>query len=94
MLVCGYSAGSYVHISMGQFSGAVPIMVSFMQFSTNPDGYRTTTTFNKNLHNSYNSAVFYFPCTELFSLLLTFTEELYFGFNIGAEYTHELMTSR
>ena len=32
--------GSYVHNSMVTFSGGIPKMLSFMQFSQNFDGFR------------------------------------------------------
>ena len=44
--------GSYVHISMGEFSGH-PDNVSFMQFSTKIDGFEQKDS--QGFENSYNS---------------------------------------
>ena len=44
--------GSYVHISMGEFSGH-PDNVSFMQFSTKFDGFEQKDS--QGFENSYNS---------------------------------------
>ena len=44
--------GSYVHISMGELSGASPI-ISFMQFSTKIDGFEEKDS--QGFENSYNS---------------------------------------
>ena len=44
--------GSYVHISMGEFSGH-PDNVSFMQFSTKIDGFEQK--YSQGFENSYNS---------------------------------------
>ena len=45
--------GSYVHISMGEFSGASRYNVSFMQFSTKIDGFEQKDS--QGFDNSYNS---------------------------------------
>ena len=44
--------GSYVHISMGEFSGASD-NISFMQFSTKIDGFEQN--YSQDFENSYNS---------------------------------------
>ena len=44
--------GSYVHISMGEFSGASD-NISFMQFSTKIDGFEQKDS--QGFENSYNS---------------------------------------
>ena len=44
--------GSYVHISMGEFSGH-PDNVGFMQFSTKIDGFEQKDS--QGFENSYNS---------------------------------------
>ena len=44
--------GSYVHISMGEFSGH-PDNISFMQFSTKIDGFEQKDS--QGFENSYNS---------------------------------------
>ena len=45
--------GSYVHISMGELSGGIPIIFSFMQFSTKIDGFEQKDS--QGFENSYNS---------------------------------------
>ena len=45
--------GSYVHISMGEFSGASRWFFCFMQFSTKIDGFEQSDS--QGFENSYNS---------------------------------------
>ena len=45
--------GSYVHISMGELSGDIPIIVSFMQFSMKIDGFEQKDS--QGFENSFNS---------------------------------------
>ena len=69
---------SYVHISMGEFSGH-PDNISFMQFSTKIDGFEQNDSQGfENLYNSY----------EQYPLDLAFFHfhhlpKLYFGFNLA-----------
>ena len=45
--------GHYVHISMGIILGGIPIIISFMQFSTKIDGFEQNDS--QGSENSYNS---------------------------------------
>ena len=75
--------GSYVHISMGEFSGH-PDNVSFMQFSTKIDGFEQKDS--QGFENSYNSyeqypleKFFIFTIYQNYTLALMHT--LYIVFN-------------
>ena len=65
--------GSYVHISLGEFSGASPPNVSFMQFSTKIDGVEQK--YSQGFENSYNSYE-HIPIREFF---FHYSPKLYFG---------------
>ena len=67
--------GSYVHISMGEFSG-VSDNVSFMQFSTKIDGFEQNDS--QGFENSYNSYEQY-PLEKFF--IFTIYQNYTFGFN-------------
>ena len=58
--------GSYVHISMGEFSGD-PDNVSFMQFSTKIDGFEQKDS--QGFENSYNSYEQY-PLEKFFTFTI------------------------
>ena len=67
--------GSYVHISMGEFSGASrhPDNVSFMQFSTKIDGFEQKDSQGLRTHTTL------IPIREIFHF--HHLPKLYFGFN-------------
>ena len=78
--------GSYVHISMGEFSGH-PDNVSFMQFSTKIDGFEQKDS--QGFENSYNSYEQY-PLEKFF--IFTIYQNLYFGVHLSSWMSHKSLT--
>ena len=73
--------GSYVHISMGEFSGH-PDNISFMQFSTKIDGFEQKDS--QGFENSYNSYEQY-PLEKffIFTIYQNYTLALISGIGFG-----------